>query len=228
MAITTAQIRGARGLLDWSQSELSRRTGISTTSIGNIESGHTQARESTLALIRTAFERSGVDFMGMDGVRLQTDFMQTYTGVAGLSDFMDHLYETAKHFGGEIVLFNAYPENWVRFLGEEWVAMHSKRMAELGSKIKVKITSRQGETQFISKEFAEYRWFPEELFSQRCLYAYADSLAFVNFEETDVSVIVLRQRDFAHAFRVLFNVAWDKVAIAPKKESAPVQMRGKK
>ncbi len=227
MTITTAQIRGARGLLDWSQAELSRRTGISTTSIGNIESGHTQARESTLAIIRAAFERGGIDFMGTEGVRLQTEFMHTYTGLTGLSDFMDHVYETSKQMGGEIVLFNAHPENWLNTLGAEWVAMHSKRMAELGDKISMRITSRPGETQFISKSFAEYRWFPEELFEKRCLYAYGDNIAFVNFEEKNVSVVVLKQRDFAHAFRVLFNIAWDKVATQPK-EGEVTQARGKK
>jgi len=226
MSISTAQIRGARGLLDWSQAELSRRTGVSTTSIGNIESGHTQARESTLSVIRTAFERGGIDFIGTEGVRLQTEFLHTYTGTAGLSDFMDHLYETAKQFGGEIVLFNAYPENWIKFLGEEWLAMHSKRMADLGDKISMRITSREGETKFISRGFAEYRWFPEELFSKRCLYAYADYIAFVNFEDSDVSVMVLHQSDFAYAFRVLFNIAWDKVALSPKNET--LQVRGGK
>lgn len=217
MSITTAQIRGARGLLDWSQAELSRRTGISTTSIGNIESGNTQARESTLSVIRTAFERGGIEFIGTEGVRLQTEFMQTYTGAAGLSDFMDHLYETSKQFGGEIVLFNAHPENWIRILGEEWMTMHSQRMLDLGNKISMRITSRMGETKFISKQFAEYRWFPENLLSERCLYVYGDNIAFVNFVEGDVSVIVLRQQDFAQAFRVLFNIAWDKVAVIPEK-----------
>jgi hypothetical protein len=101
-------------------------------------------------------------------------------------------------------------------------------MSDLGSKINVKITSRQGELKFISKDFAEYRWFPEDLFSKRCLYAYGDNIAFVSFEENDVSVIVLKQRDFAHAFRVLFNIAWDKVAIAPQKDAEITQLRGKK
>lgn len=215
MSITTAQIRGARGLLDWSQAELSRRTNISTTSIGNIESGNTQARESTLSVIRTAFERGGIEFIGTEGVRLQTDFMQTYTGAAGLSDFMDHLYETANQFGGEIVLFNAHPANWLRILGEDWMTMHHERMSKLGDKITMRITSRMGEKQFISKGFAEYRWFPEDMMSERCLYVYGDNIAFVNFEDGNVSVLVLKQQDFAQAFRVLFNIAWDKVSVIP-------------
>ncbi|MCB1537959.1 MAG: helix-turn-helix transcriptional regulator [Rhodospirillales bacterium] len=213
MTISTAQIRGARGLLDWSQAELSRRTGISTTSIGNIESGHTQARESTLAVIRAAFERGGIDFIGKEGVRMQTEFLRTYTGTEGFKDFMNHLYETAKAYGGEIVLFNAHPEEWQKWLGQEWFAMHSKRMADLGDKISFRITANSGEQNFISREFAEYRWFPEEFMSRRAMYAYADYIAFVNFEESNVSVIALKQTDFANAFRVLFNIAWDKVAL---------------
>jgi len=228
MTITMAQIRCARGLLDWSQAELSRRTDISTTSIGNIESGNTQARESTLQVIRNVFERAGIDFIGMDGVRLQTEFMKTYTGVQGLSDFMDHVYETAKQFGGEIVLFNAYPENWIKLLGQDWMDMHSKRMSGLGNKISVKITSKPGETRFISKDFAEYRWFPKELFSDRCLYAYGDNIAFVNFEENNVSVTVLQQNDFAHAFRILFNIAWEHVAVSPKKEKSIEELSSQK
>lgn len=216
MTITTAQIRGARGLLDWSQAELSRRTGISTTSIGNIESGHTQARESTLAIIRSAFERGGIDFIGSEGVRLQTEFLHTYTGPEGFKDFMDHLYETAKAYGGEIALFNAHPTNWIKWLGQDFFDMHSKRMADLGDKITMRITAQSGETQFISKDFAEYRWFPEEVFNQRAIYTFGDYIAFVNFDDSNVSVVSLKQSDFANAFRVLFNIAWDKVAQKPK------------
>lgn len=215
MSLTTAQIRGARGLLNWSQSDLSERTGISGTSIGAIESGQTSPRASTLETIRTTFERNGIEFLGFDGVRIQSDFIKTYTGTSGFREFMDHLYETAKNYGGEIVLFNANPANWYKWLGEEWFEKHSQRMKDLGDKISFKITSKSGDNLFISKAFAEYKWFPEALFNDRALYAYGDNLAFVNFEDKSVSVIVLKQSDFSNAFRVLFNIAWEKVAISP-------------
>ena len=215
MSITTAQIRGARGLLNWSQSDLSERTGISGTSIGAIESGTTNPRTSTLETIRQTFERNGIEFLGLDGVRQQTDFIKTYTGTEGFRDFMDHLYDTAKAYGGEIVLFNANPSNWYKWLGEDWFNAHSKRMSDLGDKITFKITAKDGENLFISRAFAEYKWFPEALFNDRALYAYGDNLAFVNFEDKNVSVVVLKQSDFSNAFRVLFNIAWDKVATVP-------------
>ena len=213
--ITTAQIRGARGILNWSQGDLSERTDISATSIGSIENGLTQPRASTLEVIQTAFERAGIEFIGLDGVRKSSDSIKTHTGASGLSDFMDHLYDVAKTFGGEIVLFNAKPANWIKWLGEDWMAMHSKRMQDLGDKINYKIAIKEGEKQFISRDFAEYRWFPPDLLSDRAMYAYGNYLAFVNFEESAVSVIVLSQPEFSQSFRVLFNIAWDNVATIP-------------
>jgi transcriptional regulator with XRE-family HTH domain len=217
MSITTAQIRGARGILNWSQQDLAQKTGISATSIGSIENGQTTPRQSTLETIKTTLERNGIEFLGLEGVRVQSNYVQTMSGREGFRTFMDHLYETAKEYGGEIVLFNAKPSNWYKWLGEEWFNAHSKRMQDLGDKITFKITAKQGENLFISRGFAEYRWFPEEILSDRALYAYGDNLGFVNFEDDKVSVIILKQADFAQAFRVLFNIAWDNVAVIPDK-----------
>ena len=61
MSITTAQIRGARGILNWSQQDLAQRTGISATSIGAIENGQTTPRASTLETIRATFERNSIE-----------------------------------------------------------------------------------------------------------------------------------------------------------------------
>ncbi len=227
MSITIAQIRGARGILNWSQQDLSQRTGISATSIGSIENGLTTPRASTLETIRSTFERNGIEFLGLEGVRIQNNYIQTLTGQTGFRQFMDDLYETARTVGGEIVLFNANPVNWHKWLGEEWFNNHSKRMRELGDKITVRITSKMGEHNFISRDFAQYRWFPDDLLTDRALYAYGDNLAFVNFEDNEVSVIVLKQADFANVFRVLFNIAWHNVAMLPDASSPAVNKKSK-
>ncbi len=211
MSITTAQIRGARGILDWSQSDLSERTGISATSIGSIENGQSTPRASTLDAIRKAFERNGIEFIGLDGVRLSNNYIRTYSGSDQFKEFMDDIYETAKNLGGDFVLFNAYPPHWYKWLGEEWFEMHSKRMHELGRKVNFRITTKEGTTDLISKDFAEYRWVPEQIFNDRAVYAYSNKVAFVNFEKNNVTVTVLTSHHFADAFRALFNVAWDNV-----------------
>ncbi|MBL8639441.1 MAG: helix-turn-helix transcriptional regulator [Alphaproteobacteria bacterium] len=207
--ITTAQIRGARGILGWSQGDLAERTGISATSIGSIENGITQARTSTLEIIRNVFERAGIEFLGLDGLRKQNDFIKTYSGASGLSDFMDHLYKVCSTIGGEVVLFNAKPSNWIKWLGNDWMQMHSDRMEKIITNVSYKIATKYGETQLISKKFAEYRWFPEHMLTDRAMYAYGDYLALVNFDNNDLSVVVINQSEFSQAFKVLFNIAWE-------------------
>ena len=75
--ITPAQIRAARALIGWKQSDLASASGVSVISIKNIERGATDARGSTLALLQDAFSAAGVTFLdpgdtrdGGHGVRL--------------------------------------------------------------------------------------------------------------------------------------------------------------
>lgn len=75
--ITPAQIRAARALLGWKQTQLASASGVSEMSIKNIERGITDARASTLGSIQQAFLEAGVVFLddgdtrdGGPGVRL--------------------------------------------------------------------------------------------------------------------------------------------------------------
>jgi transcriptional regulator with XRE-family HTH domain len=74
MSLTPAQSRAARGLLDWSQTELARRSNMSESSIRDFEKGRRVLRINNLAAVRRAFESAGVEFMDGDrpGVRLLT------------------------------------------------------------------------------------------------------------------------------------------------------------
>ncbi len=75
--LTPAQIRAARALLGWKQTDLASASGVSEISVKNIERGVTDARGSTLGKIQAAFEAAGVIFLdpgdtrdGGHGVRL--------------------------------------------------------------------------------------------------------------------------------------------------------------
>jgi transcriptional regulator with XRE-family HTH domain len=76
--ITRGQIRAARGLLGWTQSQLANVAGLSEVAIKNLERGRTDPRASTLTAIQEAFDRAGVVFLdpgdtrnGGSGVRLK-------------------------------------------------------------------------------------------------------------------------------------------------------------
>jgi transcriptional regulator with XRE-family HTH domain len=74
---TIRQIKAARALLDWSQSDLARHSGISEPTIARLESAEGQlgGRGETAKKIRAALERSGIEFIdendGGLGVRLR-------------------------------------------------------------------------------------------------------------------------------------------------------------
>jgi transcriptional regulator with XRE-family HTH domain len=66
--VTVEQIRAARGLLGWSQSELARHAGLSLPTVKRLESG-TGARVSSdaRARIRRALESGGAEFIRENG-----------------------------------------------------------------------------------------------------------------------------------------------------------------
>lgn len=76
--ITSAQIRAARGMLDWTRKDLAQASGLSFASMMRLESfnGIPSSNFKTLEAIRLAFERAGIEFIGSPdngpGVRLFT------------------------------------------------------------------------------------------------------------------------------------------------------------
>lgn len=76
--IEPSQIRAARALLGWKQTDLASASGVSEMSVKNIERGTTDPRASTLKAIQDALEVAGVVFLeagqsrdGGAGVRLR-------------------------------------------------------------------------------------------------------------------------------------------------------------
>lgn len=220
MTITTAQIRGARGILNWSQQDLAQRTGISATSIGAIENNQTTPRESTLATIRKTFETGGIEFIGLDGVRLQTSYVKRLRGGQGFSDFLDDVYQTAVLHGTkekpvEVFLSNVVHENWIKWMGAEKWKNHTDRMTKDKDIMDVRIIVKENDTNFPAIAYSKYKWFPEELFNDKSFYSYHDKLAFLDFKEDDVEIVIMNQPAFAEGYRTLFRIAWDNLASDP-------------
>lgn len=77
--INAAQIRAARAMLGWKQTDLAREAGISEMSVKKIEAGSVDPRVSTITAIQCAFEKAGILFLdtgqtrdGGPGVRLKS------------------------------------------------------------------------------------------------------------------------------------------------------------
>jgi predicted transcriptional regulator len=65
--ITPAQIKAARAMLDWKQTDLAKAAGLSEMSVKNVEKGKKDSRMSTIQSIRSALECAGIIFIDQNG-----------------------------------------------------------------------------------------------------------------------------------------------------------------
>ena len=72
--MTSAQIRAARALLNWTIQELAEKVGVDHNTIAQIEAGR-YASDETLAIIRRVLEAAGVEFTNgrWPGVRFRPE-----------------------------------------------------------------------------------------------------------------------------------------------------------
>ncbi|WP_342111598.1 helix-turn-helix transcriptional regulator [Methylobacterium sp. SI9] len=67
MSLSAAQSRAARGLLDWSQTELASRSNLSESTIRDFEKGRRVPSPNNLAAVARAFETAGLEFIPENG-----------------------------------------------------------------------------------------------------------------------------------------------------------------
>ena len=74
-AITGAQLRAARALLDWSVRDLSIRCGVSQSAISRAEKRDDSLamQERNYSVIQQTFEQHGIEFLGTNGLRIYGD-----------------------------------------------------------------------------------------------------------------------------------------------------------
>src|SRR3989339_2194432 len=207
MSITTAQIRGARGILNWSQSDLAERTGISATSIGSIEKGQSQPRESTLQAIQKAFEASGIEFLGKDGVRIKTGEVRVFTGRSGYLEFFEDIYDTLDREGGTVYVSNVDERKFVKWHGDMG-DYHLEKMSGLKQKVNYKILIQEGDTYFPASDYSEYKWISREHFTTVPFYVYGKKLGIILFEN-EPTIILLDYPAVAQAYRLQFSAMWE-------------------
>jgi transcriptional regulator with XRE-family HTH domain len=69
MLVTAEQMRAARGLLDWSQSQLAERSGVSLPTIKRMEGAKGPGRSAAenVDAVRRALEAGGIEFIPENG-----------------------------------------------------------------------------------------------------------------------------------------------------------------
>jgi transcriptional regulator with XRE-family HTH domain len=211
--IQPRQIRAARALLNWSQQDLAKTSGIAISSIKNIENDLTVARRDTLSAIQEAFEKAGVEFLPSAGVRLQMESINVLKGTEALQSFFDDIYQTLRQSDGGEVLVSGVEEKTYDESDKKLVDMHLARMKALGN-VSQKILSRAGDRHF-TVPYGEYRWVDAMHFAGTPFYVYGDKLAMLIWQPS-LHIIVLHYPQLVDAYRKQFFFQWERAEIPAK------------
>lgn len=213
--ISLEQMRAARGLLNWSQSELAQQAGLSVTAMNNIDRGLSKPRLSTLQDIRKVFEDHGVEFIEGNGVRFRKDVfrIETFEGPDALSAYLRDLMETQTAKGVE-GLHHTYEEPQVlkknRRVLFEFYREFEKR------KLKERVLVCEGvSARYGPPSTSDYRWYSKALHSRIGYSVYGDKYCIFLANR----IVVIENPDIADAYRKQFEANWKSAMRMPAVES---------
>lgn len=217
MLITADQIRAARALKNWSQTDLAERTGLAVPTIANIELGKQAPGKNTIEKIIDAFAIGGIEFIGETGVQKRQQTSIVFRGTAELHKFYELIYENVRGDDSEILVGNVDERDFVKHMDEHTLQLHLDRMKELGAHYKILVC--EGDYFFPVSVYAEYRWISKEEFSSIPFYVFADKLAIILWLDEPV-VFLLNDPAAANLYREKFMDQWKKSKKPPKNPDA--------
>ena len=202
---TIEQIRAARALLGWSQSDLADQAGLSQTGIARIENGTNQPNSQTIAKIEAAFDKADVEFLDDSGVRKVKDRLKILEGKNSLQQLQDDIYHTLSGKGGEVLLLGMDEVSPDEKADYEYTKMHIERLRKAG--IKERILVENTEDNYLApKEW--YKTMSAEYFCPHTVFIYDTKIA-LTLREPHFRVLILDNPFFAECLKTFFNFIWD-------------------
>lgn len=216
--ITAAQLRAARGLLDWTRADLAKAANISPETVKNIEHGTFRPQENTAEAIIEAFKAHNVEFTDDEGVKLRRDTVVRLEGFEGFKKYVDDVYRNAQDpsakIGGDKPMYFSCCDDglYKKHLGE-YFDFHARRMNGIEN-VRVKILIKEIPTfklpeETPEKSYREYRLFEQQNVGSVPFHVYGDNLAIISFEGDDVNIVIISSSLVAKAYREQFEVLWE-------------------
>lgn len=209
MLISSEQIRAARALLRWGQSDLATMSGVSIPAIANIETEKQQPNLATQQKLLKAFVASGVEFID-GGVRRTRSMVQVFEGEHAHKSLLDDIYEELCLTKTREVCISGLKELNIeerqKYTAQyDYLQKHLKRLDELGVKERI-LTLHSDFVPVAPKEW--YRVLPEKYFSPYSFHIYGEKIAMGTWGPPP-QVIVIKSKHFSESLKGLFDFAWD-------------------
>lgn len=204
MLKTESQIRAARGLLNWSQTELAKQTGLSKTTIANIEGEKTpitSIRIETLEKIQKTFEKNNIIFTE-HGVEERKKVIEVFEGKDFYVDLLQSIHEVAQEKKIKELLIEGADD---RKSSPEVINLMRKIRTE---GVNTKFLVEEENTYLIGEPY-EYRYLPSKYFQNYVTLIYGDKVAVCT--NKNMQAIVFNDPDLAKSRRNIFHLLWSKL-----------------
>ncbi len=219
--ITAAQLRAARGLVNWTRSELAKAAGLSAETVKNIEHGIYTPQENTIAAIVAAFAQNHVEFLEGEGVRKSTSIVVTYEGKADFKRYADDVYRIllASPKNRHIFVFGNNDREFIDALGD-YAKVHLDRMSKLEG-LNFKSLVLEGIDVMVTK-YIQYRRLENMAFAIP-FSVYENRFDFIIYGEGSSypRVVVINSKYVADAYREQFEALWNfskPITVSTKKK----------
>jgi transcriptional regulator with XRE-family HTH domain len=209
--ITSRQIRAARGLIGWTQSDLAEAAQISRSTIAAIEKEASKANPTLdmIERIRTVLEDNQVEFLAQEGVRFRHSVVYEDDLPNANRRLLEDIYNVSSRFKfnsgvSDILIFGLREEDAQRSVGDDYLTEHVDRLKLAG--LHEKILCGPDTRTFVGNR-SSYRRLSELDPSVSPVHVYGDKIAIVHWRPKEF-VVSLQSRPFADAVRAMFYELW--------------------
>jgi DNA-binding XRE family transcriptional regulator len=208
---TAAQLRAARGLLDWTRSELAKASGLSQETIKNIEHGTYKPQESTIEAIIRTFAAHDIEFLENEGVRKSEKLVKTFSGTSGYIGFLEDIMSTMKN-GGKTRQFNL-SDALISTYGSSHLKKYNEVMQAV-TDLDAKCLVPEGDT-FFPVQHCVYKWLKKIHEEAVPYYLYGNKIAMLTSSPgQEIQFVVIYSESLAQTYYNSFDVYWKESKLA--------------
>lgn len=205
------QIRAARALVNWSQTELAERAGISLSAVADCEAERGKTSPTTFEKMVAAFEQAAV-FLTENGVERRNTATYDISGEGWWGRVLDDVYyELADQDTPELLMLFADDA-----ASPPEIITQLRKIRQAGIKMRQLV---QEDNRYLMGPVGEYRWVPQAYFLNNVTLVYGDKVAVC--AEDNTKAVIFRDKALALSWRNAFEMLWHGIVpAAPDRSEA--------
>ena len=202
--LTNAQVRAARGLLNWTQLQLADACDLTKATIANIENNKHHLTSKTASKILKAFSRARVEFIGNSGVKRKEDVIRVLEGKIAFQTLINEIYDLVSKNGG-IIRVSGIDERLIPQILDPEIVARMEKVPNLDFRVLI----NEEDYNPLARSYAVYRAVPSKFFIPIPIYIYSNKISYITYNPIKVFTIenVNLYRSHFNQFDFMWTVA---------------------